>query len=191
MGALGMSSARRTVGLIGVGAMAVLLAACSSGSSGSAKAGGSSTTTGQSGAGSSGGSTASTKAGAGACSLLTSDQVATVMHESFSPGKQSSAIASNDNCVFNGSGGPSDIVGIDVVSGANATGLMSSGRSLPNMTQVSGVGTSAYLESDGRALVAQQGSVAVEVTITGFSQLDAPTLSADAKAIAVLVLTHG
>ena len=114
-----------------------------------------------------------------------------MLHESFSPGQQSSALAHNDNCLFTGSGGISDIVGIDVVSGSDAPNLLASGKSLPNMSAVSGVGSTAYVESDGRALVAQQGNVAIEVTITGFSQLDAPTLTAAAEAMAKLVFAHG
>ena len=101
------------------------------------------------------------------CKLVSSADVSGAFHQQFSAGRKASSDGEIDNeCIFNRGGfGQNGLVAIEVVSGDKASRFYTSGQQkLAGFAPVQGVGDEALLETDGSAILAIKGHIAVFIT---------------------------
>ena len=102
-----------------------------------------------------------------ACTLVSATDVSGAFHQQFPAGSKASADGEIDNeCLFRmGDLGQNGIVAIEVVFGDMASRFYENGQQkLTGLAPVSGVGDKAVLKTDGSAILAIKGQIAVFVT---------------------------
>lgn len=104
---------------------------------------------------------------AAACALVSPADLATAFHHQFPAGTKASADGEiNNECVFVLQGDPAKVglVAVEVVSGDMASQFYANGQhKLNSYNSVSGVGDRALLETDGNAILAIKGHIAIFV----------------------------
>jgi hypothetical protein len=101
------------------------------------------------------------------CTLVSSADVSGAFHQQFPAGSKASADGEIDNeCMFNRGGiGQNGLVAIEMVSGDNASRFYTGGQQkLAGLAPIPGVGDEALLETDGTAILAIKGHIAVFIT---------------------------
>ena len=98
-----------------------------------------------------------------ACTLVTSADVSVAFNRQFATGTDGTGLRANDECQFIGTAGlQAGIVSVESATGDSASSFFTSGRQrLTSSAPISGVGDQALVATDGTAILAIKGTIAV------------------------------